>query len=297
MTKIAYCLLVHKNPQQVNRLIRNIYSPSDIFYVNVFGDNSTKESWLEALKEFESDSFFVVFKYANSWGTFELVDTLLDSMKEFSRFDYDYCIDLSGQCYPLKSVKEIKQFLHNNTSAYMENFTIPAPHLAGRGGLSRIYYYYYRHPLYLSRDYVINKLSKTAKCDSRRFIRIPRRNRQLPYNLTFYGGSTWFYLPKKHIEYIIDYAKNNPKVTDFFKRILYPDEHFFHTILMNSPLSDTVVNDNLRYIDWSKKGVPLPAVLSINDADSLLNSSKFFARKFDAETDEEILDLIDKHKN
>jgi hypothetical protein len=45
MTEIAYSLLVHKNPKQVNRLIKNIYSPSDYFYVSVFGKNSTKEDW------------------------------------------------------------------------------------------------------------------------------------------------------------------------------------------------------------------------------------------------------------
>jgi hypothetical protein len=65
---------------------------------------------------------------------------------------------------------------------------------------------------------------------------------------------------------------------------------------MNSPLKHVVVNDNLRYIDWSKKGVPHPALLTIDDADNLLNSSKLFARKFDIELDEAVLDLIDSRK-
>lgn len=296
MTKIAYCLLVHKNPKQVNRLIRSIYSPSDLFYINVFGSNSTKESWRKALKEFEGDSFFVVFNYAKAWGTFQLVDAVLDSMRKFSCFDYDYFINLSGQCYPLESIDSIKQFLHNKVFAYMEEFKLPTPMWAGRGGLSRINYSYYKHPLYIFRDYIINKISKTVKYDSRRFIRIPRKNRQLPYNLELYGGPTWLCLTKKHVKYILEYLENNPKLIDFFKRTLYPDELFFQTIIMNSPLNDSVMNDNLRYIDWSKKGVPLPAVLTIDDADILLNSSKLFARKFDVEVDEKILNLIDDHK-
>ena len=62
-------------------------------------------------------------------------------------------------------------------------------------------------------------------------------------------------------------------------------------------MKDTVLNDNLRYIDWSKKGVPLPTILTVEDADNLLNSSKLFARKFDIESNEAILDLIDSQKD
>lgn len=50
-------------------------------------------------------------------------------------------------------------------------------------------------------------------------------------------------------------------------------------------LKDTVVNDNLRYIDWSKIGVTVPAFLTLDDADNLLNSPKLFARKFDIRFD------------
>lgn len=296
-TEIAYCLLVHKNPKQVSRVIKSIYSSSDFFYVNVFGNNSTKEDWKKELKEFESDNFFVIFKYAKAWGTFQLVNAMLDSMKKFACFDYDYFINLSGQCYPLKSINSIKKFLHSKNFAYMQEFKLPWLGWAGRGGLDRLEYSYYRNPFFILRDILLNKMSGSSKYDTRRFIRLPRKNKQLPYNIEPYGGATWFCLTKKHVDYILEYLKNKPDLLDFFRHTLYPDEIFFQTIIMNSPLKDSVVNDNLRYIDWSKKGVPLPAVLTIDDADSLLNSSKLFARKFDIELDEQILDLIDSYKN
>jgi len=107
----------------------------------------------------------------------------------------------------------------------------------------------------------------------------------------------WFCLTKKDVDYTLEYLKNKPDLLDFFRHTFAPDEIFFQTIIMNSPLKDTVMNDNLRYIDWSRKGVPLSAFLTIDDADNLLNSSKLFARKFDIELDEAILDLIDSHKS
>ena len=100
MTKIAYCLIVHKNPKQVCRLIKNIYSPSDFFYVSVFGKNPTKEDWIKEFKEFKSNNFRVAFEQKNAWGAFPVVQSTLDAMKKFFCFDYDYFINLSGQCYP-----------------------------------------------------------------------------------------------------------------------------------------------------------------------------------------------------
>jgi hypothetical protein len=66
---------------------------------------------------------------------------------------------------------------------------------------------------------------------------------------------------------------------------------FFHTIVMNSPLRDSVVNDELRHVDWTRD--PLPAVFGAGDLETLRRSPKLFARKFDATFDAEILDLID----
>ena len=81
---------------------------------------------------------------------------------------------------------------------------------------------------------------------------------------------------------------------DFFRRVLIPDELFFQTILLNSPLRDRIVNDNLRYMDWSRPNVPLPAVLGTGDLPQLQQSPALFARKFDVTVDSAILDMIDE---
>jgi hypothetical protein len=62
---------------------------------------------------------------------------------------------------------------------------------------------------------------------------------------------------------------------------------------MSSHLRETVENENLRYIDWSRE--PAPAVLGRSDLDAMLASGKLFARKFDASVDPDVLDLLDAH--
>jgi hypothetical protein len=123
MTKIAYCLLVHKNPAQVKRLINKLqYMHSNIFHVTVFGTNSPPEVWRRELKEFESNTFFITFSKGGAWATFSVVNSTLDSMKHFAHLDYDYFINLSGQCYPLQSAASIDKFFDGKKVGYMEQF-------------------------------------------------------------------------------------------------------------------------------------------------------------------------------
>lgn len=73
-----------------------------------------------------------------------------------------------------------------------------------------------------------------------------------------------------------------------------PDEIFFQTIVLNSPLAHTVVNDDLRYLEWRDPALAGgPAVLGEHDFRKIMSSSKLFARKFDMTQDAEILELID----
>ncbi len=96
------------------------------------------------------------------------------------------------------------------------------------------------------------------------------------------------------MNYILEYVSKNPELKRFYKYSWAPDEMFFQTILMNSSLKSDIINDNKRYIDWEKKNVPLPAILTEKDFDKILMSDKLFARKFDINIDKKILDLIDK---
>jgi hypothetical protein len=197
----------------------------------------------------------------------------------------------------LKSIDSVKKILDSKDIAYLEFFRLPSNTAWGpQGGIERVEFSYYENPLLILRDILLKKMFGSSKYDKRKLLRLPRINRRMPYGLEPYGGSMWFCLPKKHVDYTLKYLENKPDLLNFFKHSLIPDELLFQTILMNSPLKDTILNDNLRYIDWSKKGVSLPAILTVDDADNLLKSPKFFARKFDIESDKLVLDLIDSQR-
>jgi hypothetical protein len=87
------------------------------------------------------------------------------------------------------------------------------------------------------------------------------------------------------------FVQSRPDVVDFFRHVDIPDEMIFQTVLVNSELAGSVVNDNLRYIDWTR--VLGPALLEARDLPALGASPKLFARKFDVSHDADVLDLID----
>jgi hypothetical protein len=99
-------------------------------------------------------------------------------------------------------------------------------------------------------------------------------------------------LATTHIRFILEYSRKNPRVVRFFRQTWGPDEFFFQTILYNSAYRNDLINNNLRYIDWSE-GKASPKTLLTTDFEALEGSGKLYARKFNPDVDDTILDLID----
>jgi hypothetical protein len=118
---------------------------------------------------------------------------------------------------------------------------------------------------------------------------LPKRN--WPSNFQLVGRSTWFTMSRECTEYILKFVSENKKFLKCFKLSWGADELFFQTILFNSPLRPKLINNNLRYIDWSE-GKPNPKLLSENDIHKIEVSVCFFARKFNEE--DKVLDYLDK---
>ena len=299
---IAYFLSVHKNPEQVSRLMQSIYNLDDLYYINIFGADSINKriEWTSQLKLFEKDNVHLSFKYSNSWGTIGLVNATIDAMKYFSDFNYSYFVNLSGQCYPIKPETSIKKLLSNNNCSYITYNKMPdySEYEKNKNLYCppntkfhfRFRYHYYKIPKWLVQFplKVLELIGRGGRTDKNYFVKIPRMNKKLLYSLELYYGSQWFCLTRNHVEYILKYLNDNPDYLKFFSNVLIPDEHFFQMILLNSPLKTQIINDNLRFIIW-----PGPKILKTEDANIILSSEKLFARKFDTDVDSKILDMID----
>ena len=194
---------------------------------------------------------------------------------------------LTGQDYPIRAPHEIDLFFdkHQGTSfmrffekGKRRNRLLEPPHQAWR---------YKNWYLYFAGKHrrISSKVLKKVGIE-----------RKVPGGLRPVKGWAFFTLSKECAEYVSEFVKRNPRYVRFFKHTLFADEYFWHTILVNSPLRETVANITLRYEQFEAD--PFTGhvrVLCKKDLAELRAeaSESFFAKKFDSRVDADILDLID----
>jgi Core-2/I-Branching enzyme len=273
--RIAYIISAYKLPEQVVRLVRRLSTPTATVVVHV--DRKTSDATYSAMTESLVGSSGVHFlqRHRCYWGGFGHVRATLTGIDHLyrSQSPFDYLVLLTGQDYPLRPPSEIAAVLDAaGGSSFMSWWPVPHPPWSGRGGLDR----FERLHLVGPRPFHLS---------------LPARRRP-PRGLTVFGGSPYWCLARTHVDYVRRVVDRQPEVVRFFRRAFIPDELFFQTLLLGSPHADSIVNDNLRYIDWSS--TPAPKILTARDLPALLASGKLFARKFDASVDAEVLDRLDE---
>lgn len=275
--KIAHLILAHESPFQLKRLIQRLRHIDAKFYIHV----DLKSDIIPFLFLQSEQVIFIVNRVRIQWGGYSMVQATVNSFAEILEADFrcDYINLLSGQDYPIKPTQEIHNFFSNNPNkAFMHTLSVENE---WQEAIPRLIKYH------LS-DYNFWGKYTVEKC-----LNFFMLKRKLPDNLIAVGRSQWFSISIQHAEYIVTYLQKNTKVKRFFELTWGSDEFVFQTILFNSAYQKDMINDNLRYIDWSE-GKASPKTLTNSDLAILLNSGKLFARKFIENKDSYILNELDK---
>ena len=276
MTRIAYIISAYRLPAQLARLITRLESSGTTFVVHV--DRRTPGSVFHEMVE-RTRGLEVTFlpRHRSPWGSFGHVEATLKGISHLleSQIGFDYAVLLTGQDYPMRSPRAIGRFLAAaDGRSFMSSWPLPHPPWGRHGGLVR--------------------LARWHRVLGPRWARIsiPAR-RRVPGGLVPYGGSPYWCFSRAAVEYVQRFVTERPDLLRFFRHVYIPDELMFQTILMNSALRDSIVNDNLRYVEWGRE--PAPAVLTREDLPGMLASRALFARKFDETVDRAVLDELDAH--
>lgn len=310
--KIAYLILAHQYPEQLIRLIqsRNTENTSFFIHINKMTDKAVYNKFVQGLSHLPNVHFIqrnVIYMF-----DFGHTEASIQGIKEIieTKTDFDYLILSTGQDYSIKSNAYIEKFFKENQGKifldYMENLTLTDGLWPNRGN-DNINYWHVR--LWKMRFVFPGALNLSSHNRYRNFDKTWYRfvsffwdktvpflpiKRQFPEGFTPYRGSAYWCFPRDCVEYIYDFINKNPSYVNFFKYVDGPDEMFFQTLILNSPLKDRVVNDNLFYIDWHNPNPTRPRVFEKSDLERLASSPKLFARKFDFTRFPEILDLLDQ---
>ncbi len=296
--RIAYIILAHKLPEQLVRLVCKLNTEGDSFLIHVDkkANQETYKKMSEPLNAFKNVWFLK--RHTRYYGDYNHVGATLEGIHEIiaSRIRFDYVILLTGQDYPIKPNEYIHQFLEvSGGKSFMEYFPLPSnEHWKDEnGGLDRVNYWHFN---FFARSLAFPKKGRFKKSFldpiwSALSENFPPR-RRIPLNYKLFGGSAYWCLSRECIEYLDKFVQENARFVRFFRHVLIPEESFFQTILLNSPFADRVVNDNLRYIDWSISRHP--EILHIPDLEKLAQTHCLIARKFDISLDPDILNRMDQ---
>jgi hypothetical protein len=272
---IAYLVLVHRFPQQFKRLFKAIHDPDNHYLIHV--DKNSGPALEADIRDF-------LAAYPNAailegkkalWGGYSLVDAELRGMEKLLEMgaDWEFFINLSGQDFPLMSQQRIKAFLALNRGK--EFIKVMNQAQVRPDTMHRV------------RKYVVEMRDKIVETFfTRRFLA----------GATPYIGNQWMIVGRAFCQFVChDPAADRFKA--FYRNTFIADEGFFQTVMMNTLVHGDIVSDDKRMIDWVPDGdIKLrPRTFTVEDAAQLTASDDLFARKFDAEVDSGVLDILESH--
>ncbi len=278
--KLIHLILAHDPAGlvQLERLINQLNYEGSIIYIHV-----DLKSDLSVFKNHFKNNAAVRFinnRVNIKWASYSMIEAEQNSCQQIlmEEPNFDFLNLLSAQDYPIRPIHEFHQFLSLHIGkAFMHCLDIETEWVEAKQRV--IKYHFVNHDfrgIYLLQD-IVNSI-------------MPER--KVPSNMALKGRSQWFTISRKHVEYVVEALKMNKAIVRFFKFTWSPDEMVFQTLLFNSPYQNDIINNNLRYIDWSelKKN---PKILTEVDFEAITQSGNFFARKFNLSASSSILDLID----
>ncbi len=298
--KHGFLILTHFPPERIYTQVKRLQSPDHYFFIH-FDKKLHLNEDDHFYKQLAATNNVTILKNRTDvkWAGFSMLPPILDLIREgLKHTDIGYFHLLSAECLHVKSIKYIHDFFNkNNGKEYIHYMLMTKERQKHAFTYRRIdkyhLYDYYNYKSKETKDVIIRGIDSILRKLQRglKLIGIHRRySSEFP---TLYGGPTWWSLTYNVCRYIIDYVDKNPAFYERFKNTQSSDEILIHTLVMNSPYRENVINNNLRY-SYFERGAPHPNPLTMEYLPELSKENILFARKF-TPASKELLDYLDKN--
>uniref|UniRef100_A0A3Q2Y4M4 Xylosyltransferase 2 n=1 Tax=Hippocampus comes TaxID=109280 RepID=A0A3Q2Y4M4_HIPCM len=289
--RVVFVLMVHgRSVRQLKRLIKAIYHSDHFYYIHVDKRSGYMHREVLQIAQQYPNIRATPWRMVTIWGGASLLKAYLRSMTDLlSMMDWkwDFFINLSGTDFPTRTNDELVAFLSQHRDKnFLKSHGRENARFIKKQGLDRLFH----------------------ECDNHMW-RLGERN--IPEGLEVSGGSDWFALTRRFVEYVINSQDELVSgLKQFYSYTLLPAESFFHTVLGNSHMCDSLVDNNLRVTNWNRKlGCKCQykhivdwCGCSPNDFKpqdliriQQLSRPTFFARKFEASVNQEAIEILDTH--
>uniref|UniRef100_UPI0037E8940E beta-1,3-galactosyl-O-glycosyl-glycoprotein beta-1,6-N-acetylglucosaminyltransferase 4-like n=1 Tax=Semicossyphus pulcher TaxID=241346 RepID=UPI0037E8940E len=278
---IAYSLVVHKSAWMVERLIKAIYSPTNIYCIHY--DEKSPAQFISAMKGLAGclPNVFIASKREVVYYTsITRLKADLNCMSDLLRSEvkWKYVINLCGQDFPLKTNIELVSELKELKGRNMLETCRPNSYKTSR--------FNFHHSL------------------KRRMVKTKQIKTPPPHGIEMFTGNAYFVLSRDFIVYM----NSSAVVKDFLawsEDTFSPDEHFWATLVRipgvpgevpRSRPDISALISKTRLVKWKYKeaalyppctGTHIRSVCIFGAAEIrwLLNYGHWFANKFDPKVD------------
>ncbi|XP_043843785.1 beta-1,3-galactosyl-O-glycosyl-glycoprotein beta-1,6-N-acetylglucosaminyltransferase 7-like [Dromiciops gliroides] len=288
---LAYIITIHKELAMFVKLLRAIYVPQNVYCIHI--DEKSPQSYKAAVKNLVDcfENIFISSKRETViYGGFSRLQADINCMKDLvsSTFRWKYVINLCGQDYPIKTNKEIIQYIKSKWNG--KNMTpgvIQPAHMKHRTHQS------YKEYVHQGNAYVYP--TKKEKKDP-------------PHNLTIYFGSAYYVLTRQFVEFTLTDVRAKD-LLEWSKDTYSPDEHYWVTLnrLKDAPgaTPNAEWEGHIRAIKWKDmegvvhngcKGhyVRNICVYGLGDLQWIIESPHLFANKFELTTYPLVMECLER---
>jgi hypothetical protein len=284
---LAALLLVHRYPEQAETLINTLLSYGHIT-VHVHTDLKAPDVFEHLKQKFQDNKRVILVseRYKVFWGSYGQIKATAALMHSANKSAPDYAFLLSGQDFPIRPISDFVNFLtQQKGKEFLVHFRLPDAQWE-LGGLQRLQYFHFDSE---KRPWLARKVTGLLH----RFQNLVGYKR--PLSFTCYGGSNWFTITGSTLQLACTKLTANPNFLKRFKYSRCADEVFLQSLVVEELPTDTFVNSDLRMIDWAT-GPEYPRIWRSEDFERLTSAdNRFFARKFDATVDSDILRKLQAH--
>lgn len=299
--KIAYCISAYTDPAQLKRLVESL-NPDAHFFIHI-DKNSYFEDFNKLVSSKETNIHYVK-PIKIRWATISQVEYQMSMLSEATKYPehFDYIFMLSAFDYPIWSNEKIASFLEDN---YGKEFIM---------GINVQTTFYLKD---LQREYrpdfeikwLPKRINHYLRGSIRYFAKLVNYKKPIKVKLRsgeyydVYKGSDYFCITRDLAIYIVNMYKNNMDLRKYFANTFAPSETLIHTIAFNSKFKSKCICVEapyqglpsltpLHYIEGCKI-----KILTEPDFKTLIDSGKMFARKFRSNKSENLIKLLEAHRN
>lgn len=297
---IAYCILAHKNPEQMRRLLRAVWHPENLYVLHYDKRSARAEHAVVARLPEEFPNVRILPCRAVFWGRFSQVAVQIKALKLAvqSAAAWTHFINLTGQDFPLRPQSEILSILSAAAGTSYVNHFDPFDGVHWQYPADRLSKIHIDSP-FLERLLMVPAIGRRVRRAlgwSNRIPTVPFLRRKSPAEFRYFGGSNHLILSRDAATYVVR-DRNAGKTIWRLRWSGHPDESVFQSSLLNSRFAEVTVNDDRRAVFWEKRTDASPQTLTSADSDRLRNArseGKLFARKFDVLKDSDIINLVER---